>query len=180
MMKPCQKEAAAESGFCSRKLRAQGGGRILFWRRKLMGEKWRLFLWALRAPVVRPQALLLGSSAHWILLFRVWPPTGPLCPSGDLASLRLPPPTQAAASAGGLPAPRLPGTRSSQPHQSHRLGLALLLFPLPSSWMCVLGRLCHAAERGQSSMKSRPHHLWCHLGHLPSLSLLPLNNSCSC
>lgn len=88
-MKPCQKEAAAESVFCARKLRApeeaeyfsEGGSS---WERNggySSGHP--------GAPVIWPRALLLGGSACWVPVFRLWPPAGFLCRNylRDLVSL---------------------------------------------------------------------------------------------
>ena len=98
-MKPCQKEAAAESGFCARNLRApeegehSSGGESL-WKRNggySSGHP--------GAPVIWPRVLLLSGCACWVPMFRLWPPAGLLFRSylRDLVSLCLLPPTQAAA-----------------------------------------------------------------------------------
>ena len=131
-MKPCQKEAAAESGFCARNLRApeegeHSSGGASLWKRNggySSGHP--------GAPVIWPRVLLLSGCACWVPVFRLWPSAGLLFQSylRDLLSLCLLPPTQQPLSAGSLPVPCLSGPCSSHPRAGSAPVFAAFLLDL--------------------------------------------------
>ena len=75
-MKPCQKEAAAESVFCARKLRAPEEAEHFSKGESSWERNGGYSSGHPGAPVIWPRAVLLGGSACWVPVFRLWPPAG--------------------------------------------------------------------------------------------------------